>query len=62
MYSLQMSEFLLTYYIMSRVLESSEDSIMIQNDIDSLFEWENLLQMSFNLSKCCIMHVSHEPK
>ena len=40
-----------------RGINSIEDSVMLQEDLDRLIEWSNLWQMSFNVSKCKVMHI-----
>ena len=38
--------------IMYREIKSPQDSALLQKDIDSLCQWENTWQMSFNSAKC----------
>lgn len=40
-----------------RVVRSEADQVKMQNDINSLLEWADRWQMSFNELKCKIMHV-----
>ena len=48
--------------IMYREIKSPQDSALLQKDIDSLCQWENTWQISFNSAKCYVMHVSHKTK
>jgi len=36
---------------------NSCDSVSLQSDINKLHEWSNKWQMSFNVSKCCILSI-----
>ena len=42
-----------------RELETSEDIMELQEDINKLVEWANKWQMSFNVDKCSVMHIGH---
>ena len=46
--------------ILYREISSNDDCVALQQDIDSLCEWEKTWQMSFNASKCFTMHMSHK--
>ena len=48
--------------ILYREIKSPEDSLSLQKDLDALCEWGKTWQMSFNTTKCHIMHVSHKTK
>ena len=48
--------------ILYREITSMEDSISLQNDINSLCQWESKWQMKFNVSKCFAMRVTHKKK
>ena len=48
--------------IVYREIKSPQDSDLLQTDIDSLSKWESTWQMSFNVSKCYSMRVSHKTK
>lgn len=48
--------------ILYREITSMEDSITLQNDINSLCQWESKWQMKFNVSKCFAMRVTHKKK
>ena len=39
-----------------RVVDSCSDAAMLQSDLNRLVEWSKLWQMSFNVSKCKVMH------
>ena len=41
--------------ILYRTITSSEDSIQLQRDLDSIFEWSQLWQMNFNIKKCVVL-------
>ena len=40
-----------------RVVDNSSDSSLLQDDLNRLVDWANFWQMSFNVSKCKVMHV-----
>ena len=40
-----------------RKVDSSNDQTLLQRDLDSLCRWAGDWQMSFNVSKCKLMHV-----
>ena len=48
--------------ILYRKVNSVEDSNLLQNDINSLCEWESKWKMKFNVSKCFAMCVTHKRK
>ena len=41
--------------ILYRTITSPEDSIQLQRDLDSIFEWSQLWQMNFNIKKCVVL-------
>ena len=43
-----------------RVIKSALDRVNLQNDISQLCDWESTWQMTFNSSKCFVMHMSHK--
>ena len=36
-----------------------DDVMELQEDIDTLVEWANKWQMSFNVDKCSVIHIGH---
>ena len=48
---------LFTYLLESE--NSQHTTTTLQEDINTLTEWSDIMQMSFNLSKCHIMHLGH---
>lgn len=46
--------------IIYREVRDPEDSNLLQEDLNRLHEWESLWGMSFNPSKCHIMHVTRK--
>jgi len=42
-----------------RVIKSRTDFLMLQNDLDSLFNWSKLWQLNFNISKCKLMRFGY---
>ena len=48
--------------IVYKKINSSEDCLILQEDIRSLCRWEEKWQMKFNTSKCFIMHVTHQKR
>jgi ribonucleases P/MRP protein subunit RPP40 len=44
------------------VIESEEDAIEIQKDIDSMQNWAKTWQMSFNYDKCKVLHFGKKNK
>ena len=44
-------------------IKSEQDSILLQQDLDTLSQWAKVWQMRFNLSKCTVMRCtrSHNP-
>ena len=41
------------------VIKSRADFLMLQNDLDSLFNWSKLWQLNFNISKCKLMRFGY---
>jgi len=48
--------------VIYREIRSDADSHQLQRDLDSLAVWEQEWKMSFNISKCHIMHISRSKK
>ena len=48
--------------ILYRKIKNQADSIILQNDINTLVKWEKDWQMSFNASKCYTMRITHKLK
>ena len=48
------------YCFLYRVIKSACDCVNLQNDISQLCDWESTWQMTFNSSKCFVMHMSHK--
>ena len=42
---------------MAKVVESEEDVLALQNDIDTMMEWAKTWEMVFNVSKCKVLLV-----
>ena len=41
-------------------IQSEDDTVPLQNDINSLVEWSTLWQLPFNIEKCKCMHVGRK--
>ena len=41
------------------VISSDTDRQEVQEDLDTLVSWANEWQMSFNVSKCAVLHIGH---
>ena len=37
-----------------------EDKVILQKDLDSLFEWGRIWGLKFNVSKCNILHLARQ--
>ena len=48
--------------ILYREIKNSDDSAILQADIDTLCKWESKWQMGFNKAKCFTMKVTHKIK
>ena len=46
--------------LLYRVIKSARDCVNLENDISQLCDWESTWQMTFNSSKCFVMHMSHK--
>ena len=46
--------------LLYRVIKSARDCVNLQKDISQLCDWESMWQMTFNSSKCFVMHMSHK--
>ena len=40
------------------IISNSDDTNLLQQDINSIAEWASLWQMKFNVTKCCCIHFS----
>ena len=43
-----------------RVIETSNDNTLLQNDLNKLMEWENKWSMSFHPSKCKLLRITNK--
>ena len=43
-----------------RSIHSMEDKVILQRDLDSLFEWGQIWGLKFNVSKCNILHLARQ--
>ena len=43
--------------IIYRPIRNNDDTILLQNDLDKIAEWEFMSQMQFNIDKCFILRV-----
>ena len=41
-------------------IQSEDDTVSLQNDINSLVEWSMLWQLPFNIEKCKCIHVGRK--
>ena len=50
--------------IIYRTIETREDSIHLQEDLNGVFNWTKCWQMKFNVQKCVVLWCtrSHSPK
>ena len=50
--------------IIYRTIETREDSIHLQEDLNKVFNWTKCWQMKFNVQKCAVLRCtrSHSPK
>ena len=46
--------------LVHRVIEKDSDCIQLQEDISLLCHWGNTWKMTFNRSKCRVMHMTHK--
>ena len=46
--------------LVHRVIKKDSDYLQLQEDIFSLCHWENTRKMTFNKSKCYVMHMTHK--
>ena len=44
--------------ILHRPIQNEHDSLLLQEDIDSLYAWTIAWQMELNIAKCCSMHIT----
>ena len=40
-----------------RKVNNTDDSVLLQSDLDKLVDWSQRWQMSFNVSKCKVLHL-----
>ena len=45
--------------IVYRPIRNNDDTILLQNDLNNIAEWEFMWQMQFNIDKCFILRVGH---
>ncbi len=45
--------------VLYRKIDTSEDCVMLQKDLDKLLEWEDKWQMAFHSQKCKVRNVTH---
>ena len=43
--------------LLFRIINSQQDGILLQEDLDALGMWERTWQMGFNATKCSVMHI-----
>ena len=48
--------------ILYRKIATAHDCQILQQDMDSLFQWSKTWQMEFNVSKCNVMSISRAKK
>ena len=41
--------------VVYRQIDSTQDHVILQEDLNNLFDWSNTWQMKFNVDKCVIM-------
>lgn len=46
--------------LLYRSINTMNDSVILQNDIDKLVSWSKTLQMQFNVTKCGMMKISRK--
>ena len=44
-----------------RTITDSNDKLMLQNDLNTLAAWSNDWLLKFNIDKCMVMHLGHDP-
>jgi len=44
--------------ILHRPTQNEHDSLLLQEDIDSLYAWTIAWQIELNIAKCCSMHIT----
>ena len=44
-----------------RSIRSVEDCFVLQNDINFMFDWSKHWLLSFNVSKCKVLHIGSTP-
>ena len=48
-------------YLLYRKIQSPQDSILLQNDLDLLCHWASIWQMNFNTTKCVVLRCFRSP-
>ena len=48
--------------ILYKCITTPEDSKLLQDDLDALVDWETKWSMSFNASKCQLLHITNKHK
>ena len=43
--------------VVYRQIDSPQDHVILQEDLNNLFDWSNTWQMKFNVDKCVIMNI-----
>ena len=46
--------------VVYREIKSHQDHIILQNDLDKLYNWSTVWQMSFNVQKCFVLSVTRK--
>ena len=42
---------------MYQQIDSRQDHVILQEDLNNLFDWSNTWQMKFNVDKCVVMNI-----
>ena len=45
--------------VVYRQIDSTQDHVILQEDLNNLFDWSNTWQMKFNVDKCVIMNIGN---
>ena len=45
--------------VVYRQIDSTPDHVILQEDLNNLFDWSNTWQMKFNVDKCVIMNIGN---
>ena len=46
--------------LLYRFIHSMEDKVILQKDLDSLFEWGRIWGLKFDVFKCNILHLARQ--